>query len=563
MKTTRLVVFLFAMIAAATGFAAVPGSLDPTFGTGGMVFRDIQGTGFIGGLAVQPDGKAVLVGLWQNGPTRDFIVIRLNSRGDFDQTFGSGGIVYTDFNGAYDDAYGVALQADGKILVAGTSINSTTGFGDAAIARYLPDGSLDTSFDGDGKFVLNSFPGTVGDSFQTLAIQPDGKIIAGGRVQPDFLLVRLNLDGSLDSSFGNGGVVRTNNGGFVDEVRDLLVLPDGKIIAVGGSGRCAAGRFNANGSLDASFGAAGFFIANPGYYTQCYGAKVQTDGKLVFAGTAAPSAQPPQYSSVVIRTSAVGIPDSTFGGGGYVPVNMNPTGADFFNAVSIQSDGKILAAGYSGESSTYDFGVARLNSDGTLDATFARNGIALNNISGDDTVSASALLGDKLLVVGCDSLGAGVMKAARYNLAVEPSSSADFDGDGMPDYAVFRPSTGFWYILRSSDNGVTISQFGVSGDVPVDGDFDGDGRTDLAIFRPSSGEWWINHSASGSVFAAQFGQSTDKPAVGDYDRDGRSDIAVWRPSTGEWSVLRSSDGFTSFFAVPFGANGDIPIQAAP
>ena len=78
-------------------------------------------------------------------------------------------------------------------------------------------------------------------------------------------------------------------------------------------------------------------------------------------------------------------------------------------------------------------------------------------------------------------------------------------------------------------------------------------------------KWLLSgcRSSSGSIFAAQFGQSTDKPAVGDYDRDGRSDMAVWRPSTGEWSVLRSSDGFTSYFAVPFGANGDIPIQAAP
>lgn len=554
--------FIFVAFAVDNVQAASPGSLDPTFGVVGMISRNIPGTGFISDIADQPDGKAVIVGYWQNGPTRDFIVVRLNANGDYDQTFGTGGIVFTDFGATYDDAFGVAIQSDGKIVVVGRSINGTTGFSDASIARYLPDGSLDSTFDGDGKFILNSFPGMVGDGFSSIVIQPDGKIIAGGRVQPDFLLVRVNLDGSIDSSFGNGGVVRTNNIGFVDEVRDMLVLPDGKIIAAGGSGRCAVARFNPNGSVDPAFGAAGFFIASPGYYTQCYGIEVQPDGKLVLAGTASPADSPPQYSSVVIRINTLGGADNTFGNNGFVAVNTNPAGADFFTTLSIQSDGKIIAAGFAGESSTYDFAVARLNSDGSFDNTFARNGIAKNNISGDDEIAASTMIGDKLLVVGDDSNGSGVLKAARYNLSVTPTSSSDFDGDGLPDYAVFRPSTGSWYVLRSSDNGVQVLQFGTSGDVPVDGDFDGDGLTDLAIFRPSLGQWWVNRSTSGAAFAIQFGQSTDKPTVGDYDKDGRTDIAFWRPSTGMWNVLRSSDGFTSYFGVPFGASGDIPIGAA-
>ncbi len=562
MRSSRFLLFSCVLLASISAFAAAPGSLDPTFGVGGIISRDIPGTGFINDIAVQPDGKAVIVGFWQNGPTRDFIVIRVNSNGDYDPTFGTGGIVFTDFGGSYDDAFGVAIQSDGKIVVVGRSISSTTGFGDASIARYLPNGNLDTTYDGDGKFILNAFPGMVGDGFTSIVIEPDGKVIAGGRVQPDFLLVRVNLDGSLDSSFGTVGIVRTNSIGFVDEVRALLILPDGKIIAAGGSGRCSVARFNPNGSVDPGFGAAGFFVANPGYYTQCYDVAVQPDGKLVLAGTASPADDPPQYSSVVIRLNTLGGTDNTFGNNGFKVVNSNPDGADYFTTLSIQSDGKILAGGFAGESESHDFVVARLESNGSFDNTFAHNGIAKNNISGNDQVGASVMIGDTLLVVGDDTNGSGILKAARYNLKSTPTASSDFDGDGLPDYAVFRPSTGSWYVLRSSDNGVEVSQFGTNGDVPLDGDFDGDGRTDLAIFRPSVGQWWVSLSTDGTSSAIQFGQSTDKPAVGDYDKDGRTDIAYWRPATGTWTVLRSSDGFTSYFEVPFGLAGDIPIGAA-
>jgi hypothetical protein len=147
----------------------------------------------------------------------------------------------------------------------------------------------------------------------------------------------------------------------------------------------------------------------------------------------------------------------------------------------------------------------------------------------------------------------------RYNLSVSPSQSGDFDGDSFTDTAVYRPSTGDWFIINSSTNTVTISRFGANGDVPIDGDFDGDGRGDLAIYRPSSGVWFFQRSSDGTTLGAQFGTSTDKPIAGDYDKDGKTDFAVFRPSTGEWLILRSSSNFSTFFGFPFGANGDIPI----
>lgn len=156
-------------------------------------------------------------------------------------------------------------------------------------------------------------------------------------------------------------------------------------------------------------------------------------------------------------------------------------------------------------------------------------------------------------VVAMDDFIYGEPRASQFH-------SGDFDGDGMSDSAIYRPSTGTWFRINSGSNTITQEQFGLPGDIPVDGDFDGDSRADVAIFRPSNGEWYFRRSSNGSVFGAQFGQNGDKPSVGDYDKDGKSDIAFWRPSNGNFFVLRSSTNFSTFFGYPFGQNGDIPVQ---
>lgn len=156
---------------------------------------------------------------------------------------------------------------------------------------------------------------------------------------------------------------------------------------------------------------------------------------------------------------------------------------------------------------------------------------------------------------------AGEGQPYMFEISDSLARPGDFDGDGFTDTAIFRPSTGDWYILQSSDNTTAVDHFGVNGDIPIDADYDGDGVTDVAIFRPSVGQWWFKRSSNGVVYGCIFGASGDKPTPGDYDKDGIADIAFFRPGNSYWYVLRSSDNFASYYGYPYGATGDIPVAS--
>ncbi|MBS1796327.1 MAG: VCBS repeat-containing protein [Acidobacteria bacterium] len=152
----------------------------------------------------------------------------------------------------------------------------------------------------------------------------------------------------------------------------------------------------------------------------------------------------------------------------------------------------------------------------------------------------------------------GGFQAVQFGSNGDKIAPGDYDADGKTDFAVFRPSTGVWYVQKST-GGYLITQFGTQGDVPVPGDYDGDGKTDIAVWRPSTGVWYIARSSDNGYDIRQFGISTDKVAQGDFDADGKTDIAVFRQSSGDWYVWKSTDNGYIFFH--FGANGDRPVQA--
>ena len=236
-----------------------PSGLDPTFGTGGKVSTNISSGGDTAfEMATQTDGKIVLAGSSYNGANYDFALARYNEDGSPDATFGTGGKLTTAILGADDVAYSVAVQADGRIVAAGSTNNGANN--DIAIVRYNPNGTLDATFGTGGKVTTSVF--NAADLAYSVALQLDGKIVAAGYsnngTNNDFALVRYNVNGTLDTSFGTGGKVTTAVLGSSDEARSVAILPDGRIIAAGnnaislGNNDFALVRYNVDGSLDFS-----------------------------------------------------------------------------------------------------------------------------------------------------------------------------------------------------------------------------------------------------------------------------------------------------------------------
>ncbi|WP_187645768.1 DUF11 domain-containing protein [Streptomyces sp. TRM49041] len=272
---------------------AAPGDLDPTFGTGGMVTTHITG-GVVDvafGVAVQADGKIITVGGSFSPHNSDFAVARYNTDGSLDTTFGTGGTVTTHFEDdgtgnpwAGDDvAHGVAVQTDGKIVVVGSGAPGVaTEFG---LARYNTDGSLDTAFGTGGKVTTDFSSGAVAFG---VALQTDGKIVAVGSGLGGFGLARYNIDGSLDTAFGTGGKVTTDFDGGATAF-GMALQTDGKIVAAGLGGPndnrdFALARFNSDGSLDTAFGTGGKVTTDFDGDAAAYGVAVQADGKIIAVG---------------------------------------------------------------------------------------------------------------------------------------------------------------------------------------------------------------------------------------------------------------------------------------
>jgi uncharacterized delta-60 repeat protein len=253
-------------------------SLDASFSQDGKLTTEVDAERYAGGSAVmvQPDGKILVAGSTGRSPSGDFVLVRYRTDGSLDSSFGTGGIVTTDF-GLYERANAAVLQPDGKIVVLGESFDmGAYGWPWLALARYRSDGSLDPSFSGDGMLTLST-----GDSSasQALALQGDGKLVVGGGSH----MLRFEPDGSPDPSFGTAGVV---NDSALSAIMGLGIQPDGRIVSAAANGRFAFARYLPDGSLDWSFGIGGRQSIDYGEYgASLNGIAVHpTDGNIAAVG---------------------------------------------------------------------------------------------------------------------------------------------------------------------------------------------------------------------------------------------------------------------------------------
>jgi uncharacterized delta-60 repeat protein len=424
----------------------VAGLPDATFGDGdGIVTVDLTNDSqdeLAYDLALQSDGKLVVVGWAGDGSTSNFGLVRLETDGSLDDNsdgdggFRGNGKFNQDFGGN-ERAYAVAIQPDGKIVVAGNDLSISRGI----VARFLPNGNREVSGFNDHYFA------PVGSYLKDLALQPDGKIVAIGRLNGDAAFFRLNSNGTPDTSFNNSGIKTINFGG-PDEGQALALLPDGRILGLGTSNTSTIHGFLVRLWPDGTWDSGGKQTHGiiSGYYELAYALAVQPDGKLLAAGELS-SPGNTSSNAFVTRFLADGRVDTGFGAQGTIHpayIFSQPTfrGA---RAIAVQPDGKIVMAGYSdiGSGFNADFLVARWHSNGAPDNNFGLGGFRPVGFpgNGDDYGTALALAPDgKIVVAG------NVWNGSRQVWGVARLTSAGaldntFDGDGLFTFGLDRSNS--------------------------------------------------------------------------------------------------------------------------
>lgn len=487
MKITTLralVCFLFASTFLRV-LDGAPAELDPTFGGAGKVITPIgpgDDSDYARGMALQDDGKIVVVGNSQRRAAPylgHFVMARYTADGSLDMTFNGTGKVTTIVSDAGDSASAVALQRDGKIVVAGVArATPNTGVDEMALVRYNNDGSLDLSFNGTGKVTMRVGIGS--EHASSVALQGDGKIVVVGHAQitaafesSAFAVVRFNTDGSLDESFNGTGKVTTDFTSSWDMASSVAVQRDGKIVVSGiantGSpyNDFAVVRYNADGSMDTSFSGDGKVITNiGGQNSNTHGLALQSDGKILVSGGT-------EFNGgdfALVRYNANGTLDTGFSGDGKV---TTPIGSsyDVAEVIALQSDGKIVAAGSSYNGSVTHTSLVRYLANGSLDLSFNGTGKVITAVSAGDLARCGTVQSDGKILLAGDATTAGNTDFAvvRYKGDITPfgawklqrlgDSSAPDNGDPDGNGVLTLAEYGLGLLPNATDAGLTPSLF--------------------------------------------------------------------------------------------------------
>jgi uncharacterized delta-60 repeat protein len=556
--------FLFMM----TGVSfSAQGDLDTTFNSDGVVTysgadRDYQSYRFLGGIAVQQDAKIVVVTGNKNG---EMLILRYNKDGGLDTAFNGTGIIkYYYYNIFSHPTYGhgIAIQSDGKIVVTGSSGSTLL------VLRYNPDGTPDSSFNGIGA-VTNSCEGRT-----AIALQQDGRIVVAGSVINladgtwDISVLRFNGNGSLDDTFGVNGVVKYNSG-FSDSAESLAIQTDGKSVVTGQRVIQSSHfdvitlRYNSQGTLDTSFGAGGIVVFDSGADEEGHGVAIQQDGKIVVVGEGYNSAN---HSTGVIlfRYNSDGTPDTSFGGNGIVRYDTGPFSTLYGNAVTLQKDGKILVTGQV-FNTTQDMVILRFDGNGSSDSTFGVSGAVTYNSGKNDQGFALALQEDwKILVAGVTGTDSLWSVLTMRFIGYQPGK-----------VGLFRPSDGTFYLDANGSgtwDGCGTDQclhIGMTGDIPLVGDWNGNGSSKVGLFRPSDGTFYLDYNGNGQWDGCgtdrclSIGMNGDIPLVGDWNGSGTSKVGAFRPSDGtfylDYNGSGTWEGCGTDRCLQIGLNGDIPL----
>lgn len=402
MRKLTLIIALFSII----NCYAQDGVLDPTFGDGGKVVTNVKNYASqeVSSIAIQRDNKVVVTGWFRNDRrNRDFVTLRYNTDGSLDPTFSNDGVAIDSFS-VKDGAGPIAIQEDGKIVLAGKTYNGTDS--DFAVIRYCSNGILDSTFNDIG--IVSTSIGYGDDYGSSMSIQEDGKIVVAGRAYNgsdyDFALVRYNSDGSLDHTFNNSGIVITPISSANDYVESMLIQENGKIVvagytAINGDFAVAVARYNTDGKLDNTFNDNGIITTsiNSGIINKVNSVVIHDDGCVFIVG---------QYRSgsecnyIIMKYNKNIVLDSSFNKTGIIVIkNCLTCGIVSDGSIAVQNDDKIIFGGSGGKN--FDFLLIRFNLNGSIDNSFGDNGRIITDFDNEVNVIFSLnVYNDKIIAGG-------------------------------------------------------------------------------------------------------------------------------------------------------------------